>query len=203
MTFQETKKPTGSVSINKFEYLFKFYEKNHKKRSLDKKFENKIQTAVSGTDHTITTSKNKIINRKLISNPLPFQQTITAPTKWVTTRQNDQPSCSKTLDATTSGGNPCIYTKKETPRPINYERSEDWLKRKEKPRINKGPFTSPSKNPREKEMDLNLSNVSDEEFDCYNKSDGKPVKTNIDDELHLLPKNNKLTPDQGIYIEKK
>ena len=48
-------------------------------------------------------------------------------------------------------------------------------------------------------MDLNLSIVSDEEFDCYNKSDGKPVHTNIDDELQLLPKDNKLTPGQGIY----
>ena len=51
-------------------------------------------------------------------------------------------------------------------------------------------------------MDLNLSIVSDEEFDCYNKSDGKPVQTNIDDELQLLPKDNKLTPGQGILKEK-
>ena len=48
-------------------------------------------------------------------------------------------------------------------------------------------------------MDLNLSIVSDEEFDCYNISDGKPVHTTFDDELQLLPKDNKLTPGQGIY----
>ena len=41
--------------------------------------------------------------------------------------------------------------------------------------------------------------MSDEEFDCYNKSEGKPVQTNIDDELQRLPKDNKLTPGQGIY----
>ena len=125
MTVQQTNKSTGSVSMNKFKYLFKFYHKNYKKRSLDSKFKNKMQTAISGTDHTVTTSKNKIIHRKLISNPLPFQQTITAPTKGITIRQNEQPSCSKTLDTTTASGNPCIYTRKETPRPINHERSEN------------------------------------------------------------------------------
>ena len=41
--------------------------------------------------------------------------------------------------------------------------------------------------------------MSGEEFDCYNKSEGKPVHTNIDGELQLLPKDNKLTPGQGIY----
>ena len=41
--------------------------------------------------------------------------------------------------------------------------------------------------------------MSDEEFDCCKKSEGKPVQTNIDDELHLLPKDNKLTPGQGTY----
>ena len=149
MTFQQTKTPTGSVSMNKFEYPFKRYEKNHKKGSFDSKFKNNIQTAISGTDHTVTTNKNKIQHRKLISNPLPFQQTITAPTKRITTRQNDQSSCSKTLDTTRYGGNPCIYTRKEFPRQINHERSEDWLKRKQ-PRNNKGQFTSPSKSPGEK-----------------------------------------------------
>ena len=57
MTFQQTKKPTGSVSMNKFEYPFNFYEKKSKKGSFDSNFKNKIQTAVSGTDHTVTTNK--------------------------------------------------------------------------------------------------------------------------------------------------
>ena len=114
MTFQQTKKPTGSVSMNKFEYPFKFYEKNYKKGSPESKFKNRTQTAISGTEHTVTTSKNKIIHRKLISNPLPFQQTITVPTKRISTQQNDQPTCSKTLDTTIAGGNLCIYTRKET-----------------------------------------------------------------------------------------
>ena len=97
MTFSQTKKPTSSVSII-------FYEKNYKEGSLESKF----QIAVSGTKHTITTDKNKTIHRKLISNPLHFQQATTAPTKRFSTRNNntDQPTCSKTLDATNNGGTP-------------------------------------------------------------------------------------------------
>ena len=47
-------------------------------------------------------------------------------------------------------------------------------------------------------MELDLSIVSDEEFQCYNKSDGKPIHTNLDDELQLLPKETNLTPETGI-----
>ena len=95
--------------------------------------------------------------------------------------------------------NPCIYTRIETPQPINHEneKSENWLNKKGQPRNNKGQFTSPSKSTGERETDLNISIVSDEEFGCYNKPEGKPVQTNIDDELQLLPKDNKLTPGQG------
>ena len=145
MTFQQTKKPTGSARMNKFEYLFRFYEKKIKKRSLESKLKNSTQTAVSGTEHTVTTSKNNIDYRKLISYPLPFQQTTTAPTKRISTRHNDQPTCSKTLDTSIVGGIPCIYTRKENPQPITHERSEDWLKKNVQPRNNNGQFTSPRK----------------------------------------------------------
>ena len=201
MTFSQTKKPTSSVSTNKFQYPFKFYEKNYKKGSLESKFKKKIQTAVSGTKHTVTTDKNKILHRKLISNPLPFQQATTAPMKRMNTRNNtaDQPTCSKTLDTTNNNGAPCIYSRKEPPKPTSHERSEDWVKRRDPPRNNKGQFTSPNKNT---ETDLNLSIISDDEFDCYNKSEGKPIQTNPDDELQLLPKENNLTPEQGRYKKK-
>ena len=33
---------------------------------------------------------------------------------------------------------------------------------------------------------------------CYNTSEGKPVHTNVDDELQLLPKETNLTPETGI-----
>ena len=85
-----------------------------------------------------------------------------------------------------------------TPQPKNHERSENWLKRKGQPRNNKGQFTSSNKNAGE-EVDMNMSVVSDEEFDCYNKSKGKLVHTKTDDELQLLPKENNLTLGQGMH----
>ena len=104
MTFTQNKKPSNTVSNEKnHNYPFTFYEKAHTKNSLGSKFENKQQTAISGTKHTITTDKNKTIHRKLISNPIPFHNT-TTPTKRISTRQStEQPSCSKTNeDGTTT-----------------------------------------------------------------------------------------------------
>ena len=87
-------------------------------------------------------------------------------------------------------------------KPSDQEKSGDWIEKKDQPRNNKGQFTSAIKNT-DKEADLNLSNVSEnDDSDCYNKSEGKPIHTNIDDELQLLPKENNLTPEQSIYIEK-
>ena len=89
--------------------------------------------------------------------------------------------------------------KKETPKPTNYEKSEDWLKRRNQPRNNKGQFTSPNMNAG---TDLNLSIISDDEFDCYNKSEGKQVQTNREDELQLVPKENNLTRSKVDLIRK-
>ena len=168
---------------------------------MESKFKNKIQTAVSGTKHTETTDKNKTIHRKLVSNPLPSQQTTTTPAKWINNRQNaaDQQTCSKTLDIVINGGALCIYSRKEAPKAIaNYERSEDWLKKKDQPRNNRGQFKSSNKNANN--ADLNLIIISDDDdFDCCNKSEGKPVQTNSDDELQLFPKETNLTPEQGRY----
>ena len=140
MTFSQTKKKTISIGTNIFNYLFKFIEKNYKKKSLDSRFKNLIQTTVSGTEHSVTTAKNKILHRKLISYPLSFQQTITAPTKRTYTRQNnaDQPTCSKTLDSANNGATLSIFSRKEAPKLINHERSEDWLKKIDQPQNNKG-----------------------------------------------------------------
>ena len=115
--FPQAKKPTCSVRTNKIEYFFKFYEKNYKRGSLESKFKNKIQIALPRTEHTVT-KETKTISRTLISNSLPFQQTNTVPTKRVSTRQNtaEQPTCFKTLDATSNGGASCIYSMKEAPK---------------------------------------------------------------------------------------
>ena len=94
MTFTQNKKPSNTVSNN---YPFIFYEKAHTKSSLGSKFKNKPQTAISGTKHTITTDKNKVIHRKLISNPIPFQNAAT-PTKRINTRHrpNNPPAQKQT-----------------------------------------------------------------------------------------------------------
>ena len=106
------------------------------------------------------------------------------------------------MDEPKYSGTPCIYSSKKAPKPSNQERSEDWIRRKDQPRNNKGQCTSPSKSA-DKEVDMNLSIIPDEDdFDCYNRSEGKPVHTNIDDELQLLRKENNLIPEQGPNIEK-
>ena len=85
-TFTQKQKPSNTVSNEKnTNYPFTFFEKAHTKCSLGSKFKNKPLIAVSGTKHTVTTDKNKILHRKLISNPIPFQATAT-PTKRISTR---------------------------------------------------------------------------------------------------------------------
>ena len=192
MIFSQTKKPPNTVSTNK--YPFSFYEKNYKTNSLGSKFSNKLQTAISGTKHTVTTDKNKVIHRKLIFNPLPFQNN-TTPTKRVTARQTtaEQPSCSKSTEPQTT----CVYRRKEPPKPNNHENSEDWIRRKDQPRNEKGQFTSPQKNTGNM-TDLDLSIVSDDEFNCYNNSEGRPINVNVDDELQIHPKETRLSPETGI-----
>ena len=51
-------------------------------------------------------------------------------------------------------------------------------------------------------MDLDLSIVSDDDFQCYNTAEGKRVHTNIGDKLIFLSKETTLTPETGIKFEK-
>ena len=50
-------------------------------------------------------------------------------------------------------------------------------------------------------MKLDLSMLSDDDFQCYNTSEGKAVHTNLDDELQLLPKETNLTTETGIKMK--
>ena len=138
MTLTQKQKPSNTVSKEKnTNYPFYFFEKTQTKCSLGSKFKNKLLIAVSGTKHTITTDKNKILHRKLISNPIPFQAT-TTPTKRINTRLTataEKPTCSKTVE------NACIYRRKKAPKPENTDCSADWLKRKDQPRSERGQFT--------------------------------------------------------------
>ena len=56
---------------------------------------------------------------------------------------------------------------------------------------------------KKKANNADLSIISDDDdFECYNKSEGQPVQTNIDDVLQLLPKETNLAPEQGRYTGK-
>ena len=65
------KQPKKKSSFS--ENSFKFVEKNYNRKSLERKFKKKIQTAVCGTEHTVTTESGKVIQRKHISGPIVFQ----------------------------------------------------------------------------------------------------------------------------------
>ena len=56
------KQPKKKISVSR--YPFKFVEKNYNRKPLERKFQNKIQTAVSGTEHTVTTESGKLVRRK-------------------------------------------------------------------------------------------------------------------------------------------
>ena len=62
--------PMSPKKKNSVSYPFKFMEENHNRKSVEGKFQNKIQTAVSGTKNTVKTDTGKIFIRKFISSPL-------------------------------------------------------------------------------------------------------------------------------------
>ena len=66
------KSPKKKNSVGK--YPFQFIEKNHNRKSLEGRFQRKLQTAVSGTEHTVTTDTEKVIHRKFFSEPIIFQR---------------------------------------------------------------------------------------------------------------------------------
>ena len=63
----DSKSPKKRSSVR---YPFKFLEKRHNRKSLEGRFQSKIQTAVSGTENTVKTDTGKIIHRKIVSDPL-------------------------------------------------------------------------------------------------------------------------------------
>ena len=72
MVLNDTRKKGRSVSRSFKNY--QFYGKENKPNSMKCGFEtNKILTAITETDHNVTTSKGKTIHKKLSSKPLKFQ----------------------------------------------------------------------------------------------------------------------------------
>ena len=68
LVMKAPRKLKEDVSNNKFPYLF--LEKKQNKGKFESAYENKPQTAVAETKHTIITDKNKIFLRNRISKPL-------------------------------------------------------------------------------------------------------------------------------------
>ena len=61
-------KRKGAKTVSK--YPFQFFERKNQKGNFESPYSENLQTAVTGTKHTLTTSDNKIIHRKLISKPI-------------------------------------------------------------------------------------------------------------------------------------
>ena len=72
MTFTQTNRQPSKVSTNN--YLFSFYEKAFKKVLWAVNLTRNRNTAYSGTDHTLTTDKNKVRHRKLIIKPITISE---------------------------------------------------------------------------------------------------------------------------------
>ena len=67
---QANEGPKSPKKKSSVRYPFQFVEKNHNKKSLEGRFQKKIQTAIDGTENTVKTDTGKIIHRKFISGPL-------------------------------------------------------------------------------------------------------------------------------------
>ena len=65
----ETKSPKEKKRSS-VRYPFKFFKKRHNRKSLEGRFQPKIQTAIRGTENTVKTDTGKIIHRKFISGLL-------------------------------------------------------------------------------------------------------------------------------------
>ena len=71
LPMKQKRKSTKTVS----KYPFQFFERKDTKSKFESPFSDQLQTAIKGTDHTVTTADNKILHRKLISKPItPFEQ---------------------------------------------------------------------------------------------------------------------------------
>ena len=67
---QANEGPKSPKKKNSVSYPLSFVEKKHNKKSIEGKFQNKIQTAIDGTENTVKTNTGKLIHRKFISGPL-------------------------------------------------------------------------------------------------------------------------------------
>ena len=67
------RKPIRPASGN-FQYPYTFLEKRNQKKSLEGKYKEKQKIAIDGTEHTVRTTDQKNLRRKLLSTPLEIQK---------------------------------------------------------------------------------------------------------------------------------
>ena len=74
-TDEKKKRDATKFTKNKasVRYPFEYVEKYHNKKSLEGRFQTKIQTAIDGSEKTVKTDPGKILHRTFI--PGPFLQT--------------------------------------------------------------------------------------------------------------------------------
>ena len=77
-----------------------------------------------------------------------------------------------------------LGTQRDTERREQREERRLAEKKRDQPRNERGQFTSSGKTAK-KPVGLEVSMGPDEEINCYNNSDGKPVHTNVEDEVQL------------------
>ena len=147
--------------------LFNSSKKKHNKKSLEGGFQRKLQTAVSGTEHTVTTDTGKVIHRKLISELIIFQRDRKTAPKIGDTITPKNRHCLRGVDGKYIRGNEIL---------------RDVLNGKQK--IVQNQRT-------ESDSENEEGQIEDEESDFENhdtsKKDGKykPVTTSPEDELNL------------------
>ena len=104
---ENTKSPKKISSVRYRILNSHLLKKNHNKKSLEERFQNKTQTAISGTENTVKTDTGKIINRKFISGPLFQAEKKTRREPTINANREINPKnrhCLRGLDANTADG---------------------------------------------------------------------------------------------------
>ena len=67
------KRKTTRISVNENKFPYYFVERNHQKKSFESKYKPKLQKAISETEHTVLTEKNRRVHKNQITGPVKLQ----------------------------------------------------------------------------------------------------------------------------------
>ena len=68
-----TKRKTVRLPVTENKFPYYFVERNHQKKSFESKYKPKIQKAISETEHTVLTDKNRRVHKNQITGPIKIQ----------------------------------------------------------------------------------------------------------------------------------